>query len=192
MPITPAHAHPHAHAQRVRVWFSSLPPPRGGDVRGSIKTSVLLSLDLLPQLFSSLGLFEHAAAGVCSTWSRACSRQLRRCRYINPTRVRQLDDVPHNLNGLCMLPGGVLAVASCEPYSQSAVKFVAARNDSDPQALAACQSSTLAARRFEWLMGLALTNDGLLACSLRPCAAPQPCTSLLWTSRWMSWPRCCA
>ena len=51
---------------------------------------VLLSPDLLPQLFSSLGLSEHAAAGVCTTWSHAYSRQLRRCRYINPTRVRQL------------------------------------------------------------------------------------------------------
>jgi len=45
---------------------------------------ILLSPDLLLQLFSSLGLSEHAAAGVCSTWSRAFSRQLRRLRYINP------------------------------------------------------------------------------------------------------------
>ena len=46
---------------------------------------VLLSPDLLPQLFSSLGLSEHAAVKVCSTWSHAYSRQLRRCRYkINP------------------------------------------------------------------------------------------------------------
>ena len=46
---------------------------------------VLLSQDLLPQLFSSFGLSEHAAAGVCNTWSHAYSRQLRRCRYkINP------------------------------------------------------------------------------------------------------------
>ena len=128
---------------------------------------ILLSPDLLPQLFSSLGLSEHAAAGVCSTWSGAYSRQLRRCRYVDP-RARQLADVPQTPTGLCMLPGGVLAIASCEPnYSQSAVKFVAARNDSDPQALAACRSSTLAARRLEWPMGLALTNDGLLACNLR-------------------------
>ena len=35
---------------------------------------VLLSPDLLPQLFSSLGLSEHAAAGVCKTWSGAYSR----------------------------------------------------------------------------------------------------------------------
>ena len=35
---------------------------------------ILLSPDLLPQLFSSLGLSEHAAAGVCTTWSRAYSR----------------------------------------------------------------------------------------------------------------------
>ena len=74
--------------------------------------------------------------------------------------------MPNLPNGLCMLPGGVLAIASCEAHSRSTVKFVAARNDSDPQALAACQASSLAARRFEWLMGLAHTNDGLLACSL--------------------------
>ena len=55
---------------------------------------VLLSPDLLPQLFSSLGLSEHAAVGVCTVWSHAYSRQLRRCRYVNPTRVRQLADVP--------------------------------------------------------------------------------------------------
>ena len=42
---------------------------------------ILMSPDLLPQLFSSLGLSEHAAAGVCTTWSRAYSRQLRRCCY---------------------------------------------------------------------------------------------------------------
>ena len=42
---------------------------------------ILMSPDLLPQLFSSLGLSEHAAAGVCSAWSRAYSRQLRRCCY---------------------------------------------------------------------------------------------------------------
>ena len=41
----------------------------------------LLSPDLLPQLFSSLGLSEHAAAGACTTWSRAYSRQLRSCGY---------------------------------------------------------------------------------------------------------------
>jgi len=123
----------------------------------------LLSPDLLPQLFSSLGLSEHAAAGVCSTWSGAYSRQLRRCRYIDPRRVRELAEVPKNPNGLCMLPGGVLAITSNGPDSIStAVHFVAARNDSDPQALAACRASSLAARRFEWPMGLALTNDGLL------------------------------
>ena len=70
-----------------------------------------------------------------------------------------------------MLPGGVLAITSTSLFEPSnhnnsaGVKFVAARNESDPQALAACQASSLAARRFEWLMGLALTNDGLLACS---------------------------
>jgi len=126
---------------------------------------VLLSPDLMPQLFSSFGLSEHAAAGTCTTWSRAYSRQLRRCRYVDPRSVRQLADVPIRPTGLCMLPGGVLAITSCDDYSQSAVKFVAARNDSDPQALAACRASSLAARHFEWPMGLALTNDGLLVCS---------------------------
>ena len=126
---------------------------------------VLLSLDLLPQLFSSLGLSEHAAAGVCTTWSHAYSRQLRRCRYVNPRSERQLDDVPMQPRGLCMLPGGVLAITSCRFDSRSSVTFVAARNDSDPQALAACQASSLAARRFEFIMGLAHTNNELLVCS---------------------------
>ena len=121
---------------------------------------VLLSPDLLPQLFSSLGLGEHAAAGVCTTWSRAYSRQLRRCRYIDPRSVRQLDGVPERPNGLCMLPGGVLTVSS-----NSSVKFVVARNDSDLQALAVCRASRLAARRFARPVGLALTNDGLLVCN---------------------------
>ena len=48
-----------------------------------------------------------------------------------------------------MLPGGVLAISSGEDGGE-AVKFVAARSDSDPQALAACG---------------ARTNDGLLACN---------------------------
>tara|TARA_B100000795_G_scaffold82377_1_gene59657 strand:- start:281 stop:1108 length:828 start_codon:yes stop_codon:yes gene_type:complete len=64
-----------------------------------------------------------------------------------------------------MLPGGVLAIASCENSSKGSVKFVAARNDSDPQALAACRASSLAAKPFAWLMSLAHTNDGLLLCS---------------------------
>ena len=131
---------------------------------------VLLSPDLLPQLFSSLGLSEHAAAGVCTTWSRAYSRQLRRCCYVNPRSVRQLADVPARPNGLCMLPGGVLAITSCwrsPEFDTRGVRFVAARNDSDPQALAACRASNLASRHFNWPMGLALTNDGLLVCSLR-------------------------
>ena len=135
---------------------------------------VLLSPDLLPQLFSSFGLSEHAAAGVCSTWSRAYSRQLRRCRYVDPTRVRQLAGAPSRPTGLCMLPGGVLAIAGVDSSQSNhilnncifAVNFVAARSDSDPQALAACRASSLAARRFRWLLGLALTNDGLLACNL--------------------------
>ena len=50
---------------------------------------ILLSPDLLPKLFSSLGLSEHAAAGVCSTWSRAYSRQLRRCRYVDLRSAEQ-------------------------------------------------------------------------------------------------------
>ena len=128
---------------------------------------VLLSPDLLPQLFSSFGPSEHAAAGVCTTWSRAYSRQLRRRRYVNPRSVRQLADVPTGPSGLCMLPGGVLAIASCDTQevSRCVVNFVAARNGSDPQALAACQASSLAAQHFEWPAGLALTNDGLLVCS---------------------------
>ena len=128
---------------------------------------ILMSPDLLPQLFSSFGLSEHAAAGVCSTWSRAYSRQLRRRRYIDPTRVRRLADVPEDPGGLCMLPGGVLAITGgCENAAQDAVNFVAARADSDPQALAAYRASSLAARRFRCLVGLARTNDGLLACTL--------------------------
>merc|ERR1711903_168844 len=55
---------------------------------------ILLSPDLLPQLFSSFGLSEHAAAAVCTSWSHAYSRQLRRCRYINPRSVRNLAGVP--------------------------------------------------------------------------------------------------
>ena len=127
---------------------------------------ILMSPDLLPQLFSSLGLSEHAAAGVCSTWSRAYSRQLRRCRYIDPTRVRWLADAPEQPNGLCMLPGGVLAISSGGHDDDDAVNFVAARNDTDPQALAACRASSLAARRFRWPIGMARTNDGLLVCNL--------------------------
>jgi len=70
-----------------------------------------------------------------------------------------------------MLPGGVLAITSCK-VGEAAVKFVAARSDSDPQALAACRGSSLAARRFQWLLGLARTNDGLVACSMEdPSAA---------------------
>ena len=127
---------------------------------------ILLSPDLLPQLFSSFGLSEHAAVGVCSTWSRAYSRQLRRRRYIDPTRVRRLTDVPEQPGGLCMLPGGVLAITACENVAHDAVNFVAARADSDPQALAAYRASSLAARRFRCLVGLARTDDGLLACNL--------------------------
>ena len=129
---------------------------------------VLLSPDLLPQLFSSLGLSEHAAAGVCTTWSRAYSRQLRRCRYVNPRSVRQLAGVPNRPMSLCMLPGGVLAITGSTiayPHTNRGVNFVAARNDSDPQALAACQASSLAARPLMGAIGLALTNDGLLVCS---------------------------
>ena len=134
---------------------------------------VLMSPDLLPQLFSSFGLSEHKVAGVCTTWSHAYSRQLRRRRYVDPRSVRQLADVPTRPSGLCMLPGGVLAIASCgcaelASRHEATVKFIAARNGSDPQALAACQASSLAARPFEWLRGLALTNDGLLVCNGSP------------------------
>eukprot|EP00964_Phaeocystis_antarctica_P090373 scaffold57810_cov66-Phaeocystis_antarctica.AAC.2 len=126
---------------------------------------VLLSPDLLPQLFNSLGVSEHTATGVCTTWSRAYSRQLRRYRYVDPRRVQLVADVPINPTSLCMLPGGVLAIASCNFICKKAVTFVAARNDSDPQALAACRASSLAARRLRGLSGLALTNDGLLVCT---------------------------
>ena len=86
---------------------------------------ILMSPDLLPQLFSSLGLSDHAAASVCSTWSRAYSRQLRRCCYIDPTSLRWLANVPNKPNGLCMLPGGVLAISSSGHVGGSAVSFVA-------------------------------------------------------------------
>ena len=131
---------------------------------------ILLSPDLLPQLFSSLGLSEHAAAGVCTVWSRAYSKQLRRCRYINPRVARQLDHVPEGPNGLCALPGGVLAISSCGP-GLGEVSFVALRNDTDSQALAACQDSSLARQTFAWPMGMALTNDGLLVCNDHPSTA---------------------
>ena len=130
---------------------------------------VLLSPDLLPQLFSSLGLSEHAAAGACTAWSHAYSRQLRRCRFVVPRSERQLADVPDMVTaGLCMLPGGVLAIASKMvpgDVNHRGVRFVAARNDTNPLALAACRASSLAARRFWKPSGLAHTNDGLLVCS---------------------------
>ena len=66
-----------------------------------------------------------------------------------------------------MLPGGVLAITSGESEGIATVNFVAARSDSDPQALAACQASSLAERRFQRVLGLARTDDGLLACNLR-------------------------
>ena len=147
---------------------------------------ILLSPDLLLQLFSSLGLSDHAAAGVCSTWSRAYTRQLRRRRYINPTRRRYIYptkarllgyDSTHGQRALCMLPGGVLATAVPEDEGQCAVEFVAARADSDRQALAAYQASSLAGRRFRLLMGLALTNDGLMACSIREPSAAHGATA---------------
>ena len=125
---------------------------------------VLLSPDVLPQLFSSLGLSEHAAAGVCRTWSRAYSRQLRRCCYVNPGTVKKLAGVPELPNGLCALPGGVLAISSYTGHHQSVVKFVAsAHPDTDPQALAACHARSLAAaRRLSWPSGMALARDGVL------------------------------
>ena len=65
-----------------------------------------------------------------------------------------------------MLPGGVLAITSGESEGIATVNFVAARSDSDPQALAACQASSLAERRFQRVLGLARTDDGLLVCNL--------------------------
>ena len=126
---------------------------------------VLLSPDLLPQLFSSLGISEHAAAGACTAWHHAYSRQLRRRGFVIPRSEQELPDVTDmETAGLCMLPGGVLAIASCD-VNHRGVRFVAARNDTDPQALAACRASSLAARLFGQPSGLAHTNDGLLVCS---------------------------
>ena len=125
---------------------------------------VLLSPDLLPQLFSSLGISEHAAAGACTAWYHAYSRQLRRGGFVVPRSERELADVTDITAGICMLPGGVLAIASCDANHRG-VRFVAARNDTNPQALAACRASSLAARLFGEPSGLAHTNDGLLVCS---------------------------
>ena len=65
-----------------------------------------------------------------------------------------------------MLPGGVLAITSSGGDGNYAVNFVAARSDTDPQALAAYRASSLATQQFKWPMGMALTDDGLLACNL--------------------------
>ena len=119
-----------------------------------------------PAVQLAWALRARAAAGVCTTWLHAYSRQLRRCCYINPTRERWLADVPEHPNGLCMLPGGVLAITSGVREGNATMKFVAACSDTDPQALAACRSSSLAVRRFQWLNGMARTNDGPLACSI--------------------------
>ena len=118
-------------------------------------------------MFSWLGLSEHAAAGVCTTWSHAYSRHLRRSRYVDPWRMRHLNGVPRRPNGLCMLPSGVLAIAASDDDDKAAVKFLVARNGTDSQALAACRASTVAARRFNgFLSCLALSNDGLLVCDV--------------------------
>ena len=120
--------------------------------------SVLLSPDLLPVLFASLGLSECAAASVCSAWARAYARHLRHCGYVCPTVLRTFK--LHHPKGSSMLAGGVLAVSS-----RDGLQFVAARDDSDPQALAACQGSALAKRQLGWPMGLEQCNDGLLVCA---------------------------
>ena len=75
--------------------------------------------------------------------------------------------VPRRPNGLCMLPGGVLAIAASDDDDKAAVKFFVARNGTDSQALAACRASTVAARRFNGVLCcLALSNDGLLVCEV--------------------------
>eukprot|EP00964_Phaeocystis_antarctica_P006476 scaffold3500_cov56-Phaeocystis_antarctica.AAC.6 len=131
---------------------------------------ILLSPDLLPKLFSSLGLSEHAAAGVCSTWSRAYSRQLRRCRYVDLRRVQELVDVPNSPNGLCMLPGGVLAI-TCGGEVHNGLSFVAVRNDSDPQALV----STHGVSSGPWAWRSPTTDSWFAVCATH---LPH-CTSLL-------------
>ena len=112
---------------------------------------VFLSPDLLPRIFSSLVLSDHAVAGVCTTWFRAFSRHVRRCQ---PPRVRQLRaDANVLLPMYRMLPDGALMITSitmCESY-RCGLKFIAERIDSN---LAACNlamvpTSSLAARRFE-------------------------------------------
>ena len=123
---------------------------------------VLLSPDLLPVLFASLGLAECAAASVCSAWAAAYARHLRRCGFICPRIARSLT-LPRP-NGLCMLTGGVLAAVCAEGFQRVRVRFVAAREDHDRLQLAACGEFALANATLGWTMGIAQTNDGIIVC----------------------------
>ena len=161
---------------------------------------VLLSPDLLPQLFSSLGLPEHAAAGVCTTWSRAYSRQLRRCGYVNPTRGRHLA-VFFMVRGLCMLTGGVLAIASCCD-SHPKMKLARSKESNGVKFVAARMRATIPTRKRWRPARQAVSPHGVSKgprawrsptmdswCAASPEKHLPRCISSLRTDRWMSWPR---
>ena len=136
---------------------------------------ILMSTDLLPRLFSSIGLSEHAAACVCSTWSHAYRRQLRRRRYVDPRIARELVQLgtgagrygdpnardPVTPQQLCMLPGGVLALSWGAYLQPDKVRLVAARDDSDLLALEGLRSRGIEQHfGVTWLGGLVRVRVG--------------------------------
>ena len=80
---------------------------------------ILLSPDLLSQLFSSFRLSEHAAAGVCSTWSGAYSSQLRRGAATSTRGVYDSWLMCPITRMASMLPGGVLEITGCSNNNES-------------------------------------------------------------------------
>ena len=83
---------------------------------------VLLSPDLLPTLMSTLSIRECAAAAACSTWAMTYATHIGKFRIVLPKVQRTIPDLTW-ATGMCMLPGGVLAV-SCS--KQKKIRFEAA------------------------------------------------------------------
>ena len=89
---------------------------------------VLLSRDLLSQLFNHLSIADKAAAAVCTNWAAAWEALLQRRRYVRPKLLMTWATKTHDnkkLNPLCgvVLPSGNLCVSDFNWQDRSAKRL---------------------------------------------------------------------
>jgi len=102
---------------------------------------VMLSPDLLPQIFAGLSLSDAAAGATCSSWATQWARLLAAWQYLRPKLMRSVT-LPDGLSNFVVMPDGIFCCTSCvvrhDHDHESKLRFVSPEGEECQTSLSQC------------------------------------------------------